>query len=65
MPPTVLDVLGVRAGDVVPAAPAPVEDAVVDCAIYVDGVRLPGDHSYDRALAEVRLINQAGRRAFL
>ena len=38
---------------------------MVDCAIYVDGVRLPGDHSYDRALAEVRLINQAGRRAFL
>ena len=27
---------------------------VVDCAVYVDGVRLPGHCTHDRALAEVR-----------
>ncbi len=37
----------------------------MDCAIYVDGVRLPGDHAYDRALAEVRVLNDEGKRAFL
>jgi magnesium transporter len=32
----------------------PLSAYVVDCAVYVDGVRLPGRFSHDRALAEVR-----------
>jgi magnesium transporter len=34
------------------AAPNPL--SVVDCAVYVDGLRLPGDRSYAEAIAEVR-----------
>ncbi|WP_416063103.1 magnesium and cobalt transport protein CorA [Rhodococcus indonesiensis] len=32
----------------------PAERAVVDCAVYVDGVRLPGRYAHDAALEEVR-----------
>ncbi len=32
----------------------PVTDTVVDCAVYVDGVRLPGSWTHDAAIAEVR-----------
>jgi len=32
----------------------PLSAYVVDCAVYVDGVRLPGRFTHDRALAEVR-----------
>src|SRR5690606_37568981 len=34
--------------------PVPAERAVVDCAIYVDGRRLPGKYTPSAALAEVR-----------
>lgn len=37
-----------------PAIPVPAERAVVDCAIYVDGTRLPGRYTHAAALAEVR-----------
>ncbi|WP_068158007.1 magnesium/cobalt transporter CorA [Rhodococcus phenolicus] len=37
-----------------PAIPVPAERAVVDCAIYVDGRRLPGRYTHAAALAEVR-----------
>jgi magnesium transporter len=32
----------------------PLSAYVVDCAVYVDGVRVPGRFTHDRALAEVR-----------
>ena len=32
----------------------PLSAYVVDCAVYVDGARLPGRWTHDRALAEVR-----------
>ncbi|MFZ2176984.1 MAG: magnesium and cobalt transport protein CorA [Rhodococcus sp. (in: high G+C Gram-positive bacteria)] len=32
----------------------PTARAVVDCAVYVDGARLPGKYTYQAALAEVR-----------
>ena len=32
----------------------PLSAYVVDCAVYVDGERLPGRFTHDRALAEVR-----------
>ncbi|GAC70779.1 magnesium and cobalt transport protein CorA [Gordonia soli] len=39
---------------VLPRIPVPVARAVVDCAIYVDGVRQSGRTSYSEALATVR-----------
>ena len=60
--PTVLEVLGPH-----PAVPVPepVEQAVVDCAIYLDGDRCPGSHTYSDALQEVRRLNEGGQQAFL
>jgi magnesium transporter len=37
-----------------PRLHVPLSAYVVDCAVYVDGVRLPGRFTHDRALAEVR-----------
>ncbi|USI91570.1 magnesium and cobalt transport protein CorA [Rhodococcus sp. D-6] len=37
-----------------PTPPVPTEQAVVDCAVYVDGHRLPGRYSHTEAVAEVR-----------
>jgi len=34
--------------------PGPSGECVVDCAVYVDGHRLPGQWNHERALAEVR-----------
>lgn len=60
--PNVLDVLS---GHVDEPVPAVIEGAIVDCAIYVDAVRLPGDHTYGAALQQARQINQGGGRAFV
>ncbi|MFZ2240961.1 MAG: magnesium and cobalt transport protein CorA [Gordonia amarae] len=37
-----------------PRIPVPVARAVVDCAVYVDGVRAPGTMTYTEALDQVR-----------
>jgi magnesium transporter len=37
-----------------PQLRVPISAYVVDCAVYVDGLRLPGQWTHDRALAEVR-----------
>jgi magnesium transporter len=37
-----------------PLLSVPLSAHVVDCAVYVDGTRLPGRFTHDRALAEVR-----------
>lgn len=34
--------------------PVPTEEAVVDCAVYIDGRREPGKYTHSAALAEVR-----------
>lgn len=65
--PGVLDVLALRVEE---DLPAPVERAVVDCAVYLDGVRLAGDHDYAAALRHVRQLNEGrsdegGPRAFV
>ena len=41
-------------GRVTPRPGFAVPDRVVDCAVYVEGARLPGRFTHDRALAEVR-----------
>lgn len=43
----------------------PVSEAVVDCAVYVDGARLPGRFSHAAALQEARALINAGRTAFV
>ena len=60
--PIVLDVLSIHADDL---QPAPVDQAVVDCAIYVDGGRLAGDCTYATALPRVRQLNEEGRQAYV
>ncbi|MFD4367877.1 magnesium/cobalt transporter CorA [Rhodococcus sp. NPDC058521] len=37
-----------------PKPPIPAVRAIVDCAVYVDGRRLPGKYTHESALAEVR-----------
>lgn len=37
-----------------PRIPVPAARAIVDCAVYVDGARLPGKFTHTAALAEVR-----------
>ncbi|WP_048833607.1 magnesium and cobalt transport protein CorA [Nocardia cyriacigeorgica] len=37
-----------------PPIPVPTARAIVDCAVYVDGQRLPGHYTHHEALAEVR-----------
>ena len=37
-----------------PPPPVPTEQAVVDCAVYIDGRREPGKYTHSEALAEVR-----------
>jgi magnesium transporter len=43
-----------RPAPLLPKLRVPISAYVVDCAVYVDGARLPGRWSHDRALAEVR-----------
>lgn len=49
-----------------PAAPnhTPVSRAMVDCGVYVDGVRLPGAYTHGDAVAKVQEIRQTGQDAF-
>jgi magnesium transporter len=44
---------------------APVTQAMVDCGVYVDGVRLPGPCTHADALAKAREIEQTGQEAFV
>lgn len=37
-----------------PKVPVPTARAIVDCAVYVDGVRLPGKYTHSAAISEVR-----------
>ncbi|GFG75070.1 magnesium transport protein CorA [Mycobacterium botniense] len=44
---------------------APVTQVMVDCGVYVDGMRLPGTYTHADALAKAREIQQAGQMAFV
>ncbi len=66
--PNVLAVLGSKPADDPAPAPADhpgVEQAVVDCAVYLDGHRLPGVFGHVDALHRVRELTAAGRAAFV
>ncbi|WP_163697858.1 magnesium and cobalt transport protein CorA [Mycolicibacterium sarraceniae] len=43
----------------------PVARAMVDCAIYVDGERLPGKYTHAAALAKVHELRAEGQKAFV
>ena len=45
-------------------SPVPVSEAVVDCAVYCDGERLPGKFSYGAALDKVHDLEALGQQAF-
>jgi magnesium transporter len=50
-----------------PAPPShePVSRAMVDCGVYVDGVRLPGVYTHADASAKVQEVRQSGQDAFV
>ncbi|MCV7257464.1 magnesium/cobalt transporter CorA [Mycobacterium shimoidei] len=48
-----------------PPAQTSVEQVMVDCGVYVDGVRLPGVYTHAEALAKVRDVEQTGQSAFV
>ena len=39
--------------------------ALVDCAVYAEGQRMPGTFTYDAALVKVRQIELLGHEAFV
>ena len=43
----------------------PVARAMVDCGVYVDGIRQPGKYTHGAALAKVREVEQNGGEAFV
>lgn len=43
----------------------PVARAMVDCAVYVEGARLPGKYTHSAALAKVRQLESTGVPAFV
>jgi len=62
--PNPLEVLG-EAHHECPAPESAVGQAVVDCAIYLDGKRLPGVCPCEDGLARVRELNRDGGHAFV
>jgi magnesium transporter len=48
-----------------PSNRSPVLRAVVDCGVYVNGVRLPGPFTHSEARAKVHAIRQTGQEAFV
>lgn len=65
-PPALPDVLRPLAREADPRRiHLPVSEAVVDCAVYVDGARLPGKYTHAAALQQARELERAGRPAFV
>ena len=54
-----------RTGVPLPKLHVPISAYVVDCAVYVEGARLPGRWTHDRALAEVRRRSEGPGSAFV
>ena len=65
-PPTLLGVTRPHPTDPDPTRiHLPVSEAVVDCAVYADGHRLPGKFSHAGALIRTRDLLAEGRKAFV
>ncbi len=65
LPPSLLGVTRTRPGPDVKRIHVPVARAMVDCAVYVDGSRLPGKFTHAAALAKVREMCDEGQSAFV
>jgi magnesium transporter len=64
-PPTLLGINRARQPDFNPGRiHLPVTEAVVDCAIYLDGARLPGKYTPAAAVEKVRELQAQGQPAF-
>ncbi|OBI50893.1 magnesium and cobalt transport protein CorA [Mycobacterium kyorinense] len=61
LPPSLRPVTRPKATD---SGAPPVAQVMVDCGVYVDGVRLPGPYSHAEALAKVHEVEQTGQNAF-
>lgn len=65
-PPTLLGINRTRQQDFDPSRiPLPVSAALVDCAIYLDGTRLPGKHTPAAAREHMRDLKRSGQSAFV
>ena len=65
-PPTLLGINRGRQHDLDPGRiPLPVTEAVVDCAIYLDGTRLPGKYTPAAAWDQVREMESADQTPFV
>ncbi|WP_099023926.1 magnesium and cobalt transport protein CorA [Mycolicibacterium palauense] len=67
LPPSLLGTRGARPSPDVDAKRihVPVARAMVDCAIYVDGARLPGKYTHSGAMTKVRELEESGQQAFV
>lgn len=69
LPPTARPSVRLKSGDANGANEQsfrpPLARVVVDCGVYVDGVRLPGTYTPADALAKVREVQQTGADAFV
>ncbi|HNM84440.1 MAG: magnesium/cobalt transporter CorA [Mycobacterium sp.] len=65
IPPALLGVTRARSAPDVKRIHVPVARAMVDCAVYVDGSRLPGRFTHADALAKVREMRDEGQSAFV
>ncbi len=65
IPPALLGVSRTRPLPDVKRIHVPVARAMVDCAVYVDGSRLPGKFTHAAALAKVRDMRDEGQSAFV
>lgn len=65
-PPILLEVNLIRNPEVEPERiPVPLSEAVVDCAVYSEGRRLPGKYTHAAALAKVHELEKDGQEAFV
>lgn len=65
LPPSLLGATRARAVPDAKRIHVPVARAMVDCAVYVDGARLPGKFTHAAALAKVRELRDEGQNAFV
>jgi magnesium transporter len=66
LPPSLRSAVRPKVAD--PPAPPnhmPVSRAMVDCGVYVDGVRLSGTYTHGDAVAKVQELRRAGQDAFV
>jgi magnesium transporter len=65
LPPSLRPVVRPKVPDVpAPSDHRPVSRAMVDCGVYVDGVRLPGTYTHADARTKVQELQQTGQDAF-